>query len=228
MKQKIISSLTLLGVGIFFAHAQTTIPAPKLFITWKAESYAPADFSGKILPTANSPITASVELIDNGKVINLVQQSSTVYWYLNDNFLQGGKALQEIAFRAPDAAGGTLDLRAEIPNYRNGPALKTVTIPIAQPETVIEAPFPSGIFSSPSIELTALPYFFNMKDLSRLNFDWSVNGETPTGAENPQKLTIKAGSAAAPGSAIQISLNIRNPLDILQVGSKTITLTYQP
>lgn len=223
-----IIAFLLIAYAGFLSETRAQTAAPKLFITWKARSYAPGDFSGKILPTANSPVTASVELIDGGNAIDLVKQSSTVYWYLNDNFLQGGKALQEITFRAPDVAGGTFDLRAEIPNYKTNQLLKTVTIPIATPEAVIEAPFPGGAFSSPNIDLAGVPYFFNVSDLSKLNFVWTVNGQAPTGAENPQALTIKAGSGAAAGSQIEVALTVRNPANPLELGSQTITLTYQP
>ena len=241
MKKKISSIiiaviLCLVGSGYLLPRVHSQTAVPKLFITWKAATYAPRDFSGKILPAANSQITASVELIDNGKPADLSNPNpklkQTIYWYLNDNFLQGGAGLQRVTFRAPDAAGGTLDLRAEVPNYKRGiipePPLKTITIPIAAPEVVIEAPFPGGLFSSPTAMLAGLPYFFNVKDASQLNFFWTVNGQAPTGAENPQTLTIKVGSGAPAGSTVSVSLTVRSGNNILGAATANTTLTYNP
>lgn len=72
--------------GSFNSSAQITLPLgdetqqqpqtqPQFFITWKAKSYAPPTFSGKILPAANSPITASFEILDplTGKFVDLSQ-----------------------------------------------------------------------------------------------------------------------------------------------------------
>src|SRR3989338_5029269 len=117
MKKKLYTLLFLLLLG-FAANsfAQTATPSvPKLFLTWSSDTYVPPGFTGKVMPTANSKITASVELIDGGKIADISRQN--VYWYLNNNFLNGGIGLQRISFNAPDAAGGAISLMAEVPNY---------------------------------------------------------------------------------------------------------------
>lgn len=215
--------------GIESSFAQTTISnSPKLFLTWSSNTYVPPGFAGKIMPTANSQITASVELIDNGKIVNLSKQN--VYWYANNNFLSGGIGMQTITFRAPDAAGGTIDLRVEVPNYSKGSQLKTIVIPIVRPEVVIETSFPSGRFSSSPLQLAGQPYFFNTASPARLNFIWSVNGQTPSGAENPQSLNIKFGATMIPGSTIPVSLSVQNTNSKFQyeTASKGVDFTYSP
>ncbi len=215
--------------GIDTSFAQTAAPSvPKLFLTWSSNTYVPPGFAGKIMPTANSQITASVELIDGGKIVNLSKQN--VYWYGNNNFLSGGIGMQSVTFRAPDAAGGTIDLRAEVPNYSKGGQLKTVAVPIVNPEVVLETSFPSGKFSSSPLQLAGQPYFFNTTGPARLNFNWSVNGQTPSGTENPQNLNIKFGPTMTPGSTLSVSLSVQNTDSKFQfeTASKKVDFTYSP
>lgn len=183
------------------------VSAHKIFLTWRTNTYVPSGFSGKAMPTANSQITASAELIDNGKTVDLSKQN--VYWYQDNNFISGGYGLQTVTFRAPDVAGGTIDLRVEFPNYSRGAQLKTVVIPIVRPEAVIESPFPNGKFSSSPVQLLGQPYFFNADTISKLNFNWTVNGQTPSGAENPQSLNVKFNTML-PDSALSVSLSVQN------------------
>jgi hypothetical protein len=203
---------------------QTT--SPQFMITWQSRTYVPADFEGKILPTANSTIAVSFELIDGGTPADLSGQ--TVYWYANNNFLQGGKGLQHIEFRAPDAVGGTIDLRVEVPNYKRGAQLKTVEIPIVAPRAVIEAPFPNNEFSASPVQLTGLPYFFNVRDISPLNFSWSINGVTPSGTENPDMLTIRLNQDALAGSPLGVAFTVQNKNNALEGASGNVNLIYKP
>src|SRR3989344_7523557 len=177
MKKILYTFFLILSFG-FSAHfmvssvelsfAQAVAPStPKILLTWRTDTYVPPGFIGKIMPTANSPIAASAELIDGGKIVDLSKQN--VYWYANNNFLAGGIGLQSVTFRAPDAAGGTIDLRAEVPNYSKGSQLKTISVPIVRPGVVIEPIFPSGRFSSSPLQLIGQPYFFNTTSPSRLN-----------------------------------------------------------
>lgn len=246
-----IMAVIAAAAGIFLAVAQAQIPleisrpkaaaaappeggsltgqttSPQFMITWQSNTYAPPGFEGKILPTANSMIAVSFELIDGGKPADLSGQ--TVYWYTNNNFLQGGKGLQRVQFRAPpDSAGGVIDLRVEVPNYKRGPQLKTVEIPIVSPKAIVEVPFPNNEFSVSPIRLAALPYFFNVKDISPLNFIWSINGTTPSGTENPDALTIRLNQDAPAGSPLNVTLAIQNKNNAFEGGSGNVNLMYKP
>lgn len=216
----------LIAIGIFLAGARAQTANPQFMITWKSNTYVPVDFEGKILPTANSTITVSFELIDGGAPAELSNQ--TVYWYINNNFLQGGKGLQHIEFRAPDTAGGVIDLRVEVPNYKQGPQLKTVEIPTVAPKAVIEAPFPNNEFSASPVQVAGLPYFFNVRDISPLNFGWSINGVAPSGTENPDTLTIRLNQDAPAGSSLGVAFTVRNKNNALEEASGNVNLIYKP
>jgi hypothetical protein len=205
--------------------AQTQQNQPRLFMTWQAYSYTPPPFPGKILPTSNSPIAVSVEVVNptTGKIIDLGKQ--TIYWYINDNFFKGGQGVQNIYFRLPAQASSFISVRAQLPNLGNGMLLKTIQIPLVRPEVAIEAPYPDKRFGGASLQVKGFPYFFNVANPSALNFTWNVNGETPPNAENPAYLVVNINPDAPSGSTLNIRLTIQNPSNSSESASKIISLT---
>ncbi len=224
MKRFIV--LILLAGGIFFLNflwsaAQTS--GSQFLITWRAESYAPPDFNGKILPAANSLITAALELIQNGKIIDLSGQ--TIYWYANNEVMSGSVGVQRISFLAPKTAGGAVTLRVSVPDYGGG-LFQTIDIPVARPEAVIASPFPDGRVSSRSITLAAYPYFFNIQDPRALAFSWNVNGEVPENSGDPQTLHISLGPTVSDGTTISVRLGIQNPASVFEGAQKNVNLVF--
>lgn len=133
----IMSVLAFSGGDIF---AQTS--SPQLMITWKAGTYVPPGYQGKALPASNTFITASVELLDGSRLIDLSRQ--TVYWYVNGNLIKGGKGIQSATFPSALFEGDKVKLRVDLPQYGDGSAVKTIEIPTIKPQAVIEAPFPGN------------------------------------------------------------------------------------
>lgn len=207
--------------------APSRVEGPQLMITWQAKTYVPSWFSGKAFPTANSQVTAYVELIDGGKIINLSGQK--IYWYVDNELIGAGVGLQKTTFTAPSVPDNIIDLRAEIPSYassQTNPVLKTVEIPVVNPEVVIESPYPDGQFFSNSIQLNGWPFFFNAQKSSNLNFSWSVNGESSANLENPEFLTLNLNLDAPSGSLININLTIGSPGSLYNTATKGINLTF--
>lgn len=211
----------------FFIVAEAQQSEPQLMVTWSTPTYVPFWFHGKALPTANSSITASVELVDGGSIVDLSGQK--IYWYVNDQFVNGGVGLQKVAFSAPSVANNIMDLRVEVPSYKSSQAnavLKTVEIPVVRGEAVIEAPFPDSQFSSDSLDLNGWPFFFNTKDSSRLKFSWSANGESSQNLENPEALTVNINPDAASGSSLNVLLSISVPGSISDIATAVKNLTF--
>lgn len=197
---------------------------PEVILTWRASAYAPPDFQGRILPAARSSITASVELLDRSSLVNLSR--ITIYWYLNDEFLEGGAGKQTVRFNAGPLAGRTLSVRAQIPEYRGGTPVKTVELPVMRPEAVIVARYARREFSGTELALRGAPYFFNAASASDLKFSWSVNGKTPSSGENPEVLDVNLGTEAARGSTISVKLTVENTRNNLEAAfvSREFTL----
>lgn len=208
--------LVVYGADRAFAQA-----APQMRITWRALSLTPADFSGRILASSESQILASVIVIQNGKQKDLSGQ--VIYWYLNDQLVDSGKGKVTAKFFAPDFAGNPISLRAEIP--QSGATLaKEIDIPMSFPQVVIEAPYPDNHIAGDKVVLRASPYYFSSFSTSRLSYSWSVNGSAPQNMENPQTLSISL-SKAAPGYALDITLDAKNPLKDEQTAQSSISLS---
>jgi hypothetical protein len=189
----------------FRADAQVGGPDSRILLTWRPQVYAPPDFTGRLLPTARSRITASVAVIENGRPQSLAGQS--IYWYMNDQFIESGRNKETVSFLAPDRVNTSLDLMVRLPDYKGG-TLKTITIPVVPPHAVIDAPFPRGVFASYAFTVRALPYFFNAPSLFSLNFDWRVADQKVVDAENPNILNVAYQGALAPGARSDITLLI--------------------
>ena len=225
----IVALVFLFFFAFFFApfaakvsHAQTA-SSPTFLLTWKAlKSYVPAAYEGKALPGANSPISASLELIANGKLVNL--KGTTINWYLDDGPIAGGAGIQHVVF-APDATPpGSMELRIEIPNYNGNYLIHAVDIPMANPTAVISGPYPQGEFSDTSLTLRALSYFTSVP-ASSLTYAWGVNGVQANSSENPDVAQINLPAGTASGAVISASLTITNPTDN-STAEALQTLTY--
>ena len=194
-------------------------------MTWRTNSYTPPWFMGKALPTANSQITASLELIDAGKIINLSGQK--VYWYVDDELIGAGIGLQKITFNAPSVTDNILDVRAEIPGYNpnsSNPILKTIEIPIINPEAVIESPYPGNQLFTSSPTFKAWPFFFNTQDVTKFGFTWTANGATSQNTENPDTLVVNIDPASPSGFSLGIGLTIQTSGGIYNSASKNKNL----
>lgn len=216
MKKLIVGALLLLPV---LAGAQGA--EPFVLLTWRADSYAPAEFRGKAFPTAYSKITAAVSVLDGGRIADLSR--ATVSWFLDNDLIAGGPGLVRTSFAAPEPAGALRDLRVEISNFPGGLLLKTVEIPVVLPEVVIEAPFPDRKFSSESIVLTAKPYFW--RSAAGLAYNWKVNGQTASDNSGSLRVNLKPG--IAPGYNVRAEVTAYNPVYTLESAVKMLSLVFE-
>jgi hypothetical protein len=195
-------------------------------MTWGvSNSYIPSWYIGKALPNQQSQITASLELVSNGKPVNLGNQ--IIYWYQNDNLIGGGVGAQSIVFRPYGQAPNTVTLKVELPGYLGNLLIHEIDVPLVQPVVVIKTPYPQNIFSSIPLNLSALAYFFNASSVDPLSFSWNVDGQPITSAENPQSLQISLPQSTPYGYSFSTSLNVKNTNDGSTANNIT-NLTYQP
>ncbi len=140
--------------------------APELILTWKAASYVPADYAGKALPVAGTPIDASLILVDGGKAASLTAYD--VNWYAGEERIAGGTGKTAVRVTAPATGQDTLELRASVGKY-NGQTLDAfVTVPVVRPEILIRRK--AGVTGAQ--EFTGVPYFWNVTGESGLVITW--------------------------------------------------------
>ncbi len=204
------------------ASAQTQ--EPFVFLTWRADSYAPPDFRGKVLPTAYTRVSVAVEAISGGKTLDLSR--ATVNWYWDNGLVATGQGMKRTSVNAGDIPNTAHDLRVEISGLPDGLLLKTVEVPVVRPEVMIEAPFPDRTFSGNNIVLVAKPYFWN--SVPGLIFNWKVNGQAPEGEDNSGVLRANLNPGVAPGFEVKTELNVYSPANPLESATKTLSLIFNP
>lgn len=199
---------------------------PQFLITWSAESYVPPLFAGKILPTANSPITVSFEIIDGGKPVNLSKQ--TIYWYVNNGLFGAATNKQKTTFLAPKTAPSIIKVRIEIPNYPSGLLVKTLEVPVVRPEAIIEAPYPEKKFAERKILSKGVPYFFGIQPKPEFDFSWRANGAEGNRAEPYNEFVVDLTPYSPPGYKVNISLLVKNLKSELESASQVLFFTFSP
>lgn len=225
----VFAAAAALFVALVFALAPALAQEQlQVLITWKAADYAPAEYAGKVLPGSNSPIIASVQIIERGKPVSIA--GKTIRWYLDGSLIQTTTGNPTIVFAAPGrAAPSSFELSVQIPNYpihpfRDELLFGATVIPMTGREVAIEAPYPGRMFSGSEFTVQGVPYFFNVKDPAPLAFTWTVNGTVVTSTEDKELLTVRFRRAPAPNTSVNVRLTVRDPSEDLFSGSKSIEL----
>jgi len=152
---------------------------------WSADNYAPFGYQGRILPTRGSWVTVEADLkISGGDPKNLKYS-----WFL-DGIFQGyksGYGRDNLKFGVRKFYGASHVVLLKVFNEsRSFFVEKSITIPVAnldlvvykKQEASINLPYSVSaenfsIISNEENSFSALPYFFNVKSLKDLEFDWT-------------------------------------------------------
>ncbi len=224
MQSKKLFFLTvLLALALLPAVSVRGDSGPRLWVTWRAATYLPPDYSGRALPIEGSQLVVAVDAVNGGRLDDLSGQ--TVYWYVNDNFLAGGQGMTRATLTVPQGASvGGLSVRVSLPDYQSGLS-KTISIPVVNPRVFLLAPASaqSSIFS-----VQALPFYFNVQNSGQLNFQWTVAGETPAPDADPSVLTVSLSKDFPAGGSVPITLTVQNPNGLLETDSTQVSIPYNP
>ena len=201
--------------------SQSRDPETQVILNWTSRTYAPNGYSGKTLPTGYSWITATVDAIQNGKLVDISKEN--IYWYRDDQFLNGGVGLWQTNLRAPEIPGDIVSLRVEIPSL-GGSALKTVDVPVVRPVVALDAPYPGGYVSGSKIKVSALSYFFDVQDPLNLKYDWKVNGENVKNLESPFYIELAPREGTPNGFSVGVELGVGDAKNIFVGAKRAISL----
>lgn len=216
----IISLFTFHSSLFTFVNAQTP---SQFMVSWQANSYAPIWYSGKILPTKGSAIKVSFELIDGAKIADISKKK--VRWYVNDKLVQNeskGLGLKFYSFIADDYPGQETEIRITIVDYKDETLDKIIRIPIVSPEAVIDAPYPNAEINIGANYFFINPFFFNVRDLKNISFEWLADNRPAESGENNQALNLNIDSLTPSGFEIDIKATVRNLLDEMEFASKNM------
>ncbi len=221
----LIILISLIGFISQTGSAQT-VSQPRFLTTWRSQNYAPSWYQGKILATKGSWMYVSFDLIENGRIVDL--SKNKVRWYVNDKLKRNeddGLGIKNFYFGVDNYANDDINVRIVIVDYAGEQIGETIIIPLASPETVIGAPYSNRQLPNGTNIFNVYPFFFNIDDLSKLSFDWTVNGqsaESASGSADILKLNID--NLAPSGFGINIQAIIKNLADEMEFASSQIKL----
>lgn len=190
-----------------FAQSQTDVldlsPTTKennFILSWSCDSYVPADYLGKALPTHGS----KVKVVATPTKM-LAQHPDTLYYrWLLDGDIMGwayGVGKSTFEFTVRKWAGNDHEVESQILDANENLISRNfVTIPVVAPEILLTQPKTDYAFretlwtqTGQNLVLTAIPLFFPIKNPSEVNFEWKYAGELLSAQDqkNLDQLTLK-------------------------------------
>lgn len=160
-----------------------------LDLVWTAETYTPHTYQGRTLPSPGSKVTIEAIVHTSGGDPRSLKYS----WFLENVFQRNksGYARDSFYFYVSQAPGNHHTVKLQIFNEsRSFFEERTITIPIVKPELVI---YPSNgnsyffdrtgeistILAGKKFSFIAKPYFFSIKKLTDLTFEWHFAEQEP-------------------------------------------------
>lgn len=222
--QYLLISISIFLFSSFLFPLSSFSASPQFLTSWQAQSYTPLWYQGKVFPTRGSVMEINFELINNNKIVNL--SKNIVRWYINDKLVKNeknGLGIKSLKFINNNPPGSEIEVKIVVLDYGAEPLYKIVRIPVSQPEAVIDAPFAERKINKGKNLFRAYPFFFNVKDLNTLFFQWQANEQTAEPGANPRELNLDVDQQTPTGIKINIKTLIQNISDQFESASKNIT-----
>lgn len=223
-----IGSVVVASIGLIvflfyannnFVHAQTSAQ-PRFILSWKASSYVPGTYAGKPLPISGSQLTFGADLFINNRLQDADQAFFS--WYLDENLQQTGYGVQIFSFPVSQLNGSYHLIRLEV-SYLGRGYNENAYVSVVGPQLVVTKDgAPRGIIEPGMNVFRAIPYFFNIKWLDNLSFNWVVNGQSVPydndGKPNELKLEMPQSFGA-----VSVIAAVSSKLNALETVRKTIS-----
>jgi len=196
------------GVNGQQAQSSITIYPSTVALSWYAQTYTPAWYQGKALPTPNSVVVVSAtpHIVINGATL---KPTDLVYtWgYEGRDRLLTGVGRQSFAVQMPDQIDVDQQVRVSIEDM-DGRIRKegSIFITTTAPRAAVYRLTPLGgidpraaastipAFRHETIDVQAEPFFFPTLSKKDVRFQWTIGGLIPQGSpQNPFVVTIEAG-----------------------------------
>lgn len=235
--------IALLGATIFsreHANAQGTL---QVKFSYEAKNYAPMEY----LTRAGTPITpasrlrVSVILWTEGTGGNISFKPSQDYvyrWYLNNNYVGGGKGVNAIDLTVPPAAIAPQDIRLSIEDLRGRKiAAAAQKIPLAAPTVgiferigesyshVSKTAF--AVLPGNQISLAARTFFFSTAQ-DALSYKWTHEGRLVNNPlSDPSSFAIGIATSSPSSAQDRFGIEIVNIQKPAEMVSRAFTIYTQ-
>ncbi|MFH1129454.1 MAG: hypothetical protein V1686_01840 [Patescibacteria group bacterium] len=200
---------------------QPAISLNMLELVWNAETYTPLEYQGRALPTKGSMVDVDAVIsVSGGSTSNL-----KFSWFLDDTFQESKSGYGKTSFRfgVRKFSGSSHNVLVKIFNDdRSFYTEKSIDIPICEPEVVLTQS------NTNLLSIVAKPYFFYIKKLTDLIFEWTLAGQEPiiSSNYNASILDISISNRDTTETAEQtINLSVkRNSTQIIQNAYNSIKI----
>lgn len=222
LKIRIFLSFALSVISyLLFVVSVNAQTAPEFMVSWQTQNYVPVWYVGKIFPTNGARISVRFDLIDNGRVADLLSPTCEnkkndnkahpcrVRWYVNDDLRineDNGFGIKTFSFANTSVYDGNdVEVHISIPNYHGQSLDKIILIPVKSPELTIEVPNYDQIVGKESKFIT-WPFFFN--SIAGLSFQWLMDGAEV--GDNSPFLNLSIDPATLPTTKINLEVQVQN------------------
>ncbi len=240
----IFCSLFIVYCSLLTVPAQSQTSEINITLTWSTDTYVPPDYPGKALPVKGSVIEVAANV--GSREVN--PQELNYRWFLNGHLQKEQSGKEKSVLRVPVkwTSGNEYSVRIELRNEEKDLLSSAyLNIGIVQPQVVIQPiinegtlPLESSIFSivkkyqisaEQETGLIARPYFFNIKDVNELNFNWNLGGKeaSQTGSDNPHIFILKVGQLIQ-SIKQNLKIGVENKNNPLQRARTTAEITFVP
>lgn len=192
--------LSIIEDGEKIAENTASIASFNVSLTWRTNTFVPADYEGKALPIVGSTITLTAfpeikgESPDNLLYTWSVDAESRVRSVLGE---------QEFSFTVMKNVS-SIFVSVEVSTLnQSSTASKAINIFLAKPHIALEPSASIFLVPGGKIELTAKPYYFNIASATDLQYEWVFGGKSALGIPpDPNTLTLSIPPASGAGSQI--------------------------
>lgn len=224
--------------NLFLGEQATSLVAINNFnLIWSVDTYTPYNYEGRNLPSRGSEIRVEAIIsVSSGSPNNLKYS-----WFLEGVFQRSksGYGKDVFSFSAVQRPGGFHIIKLQIFNDdRSVFQEKSIQIPVVSPEIIVypsngnshfsnQASKISTVLSNKEFSFIAKPYFFSIKRLIDLTFEWNFPGKEPiiSSDYNASVLSLTVSSNKL-GELIEndLRVNAKNTKDPRQEASQIIKL----
>ncbi len=224
----IVCSLLLINPSLNQAAEQSVT------LTWTTDTYVPLSYQGKALPSRGS----NIEVVAQLDSLQLNPEELNFNWFINNHIEKEGSGInkQIFKFTISESISKNHIIRVEVTDLGNTMNISSsFALKAYEPEIVLLAKNSLSEFSNQyqfsddqEIEFTAQPYFFNIKDINELDYEWSFGKQIAkqTDNKNLNNFILRIGDLVSSiNQNLQVFVkNIKNPIQRTQTTANIILI----
>jgi len=241
-----VGETTQVGVTVTTSDGQVLdkeliLSTATLDLLWEADSYTPAFYRGKGLPTPGSRVTVTaVPDVRNSAGRKLTNDELVFMWRQGSRIIAeaSGRGRNSATFPGPELYRD-FDLIVEVTSIdMTTGAVNSLTLPARMPQLLLYESHPTlGIrlekalteqteLPGGEISVSAQPYFVSAESTtdSALRYTWSLNGETVANPSADRSLIVLRANGA--GGSAEVGVTIEHVFNIFQQARKAFGINF--